>query len=186
MRRFQGVSTRRPVHGLAAACLLGLSVPVLAEGLPDRGEYRVVYTGLNPAPAKPLTIGPQRSVTTGIALMTAVNVAGSGFLHNMTGRCTVAPILDGGAKTVENQGYCEYLDADGDRVVERWQVPVQAVGATVQGTGEWIDGTGKFAGIGGQFAFRARRLPAASEGVAQFVGEKVGSYAITRKTASGD
>jgi hypothetical protein len=45
-------------------------------------------------------------------------------------------------------GYCELLDADGDRVVVHWT-------ATEPGRGEWrfVGGTGKFDGIGGEGSY---------------------------------
>ncbi len=47
-------------------------------------------------------------------------------------------------------GYCEYLDADGDRFIASWSV-------TAPGQGEWrfVDGTGKFEGIAGEGTYQS-------------------------------
>ncbi|GJD57191.1 hypothetical protein [Methylobacterium dankookense] len=171
---------------VATGLLIGLPATGLAAELPLQGEYRITYTGVNPAPMKPVMIGPQRTVATSLSIMTAVNAGGSGLLHNMTGRCNGMATIDNQAKTLENHGFCDYVDADGDHVFEKWDYPVQPLAATGQGTGEWIGGTGKFTGISGQLTIKSQRVNALTEGIVQFVGEKTGSYTISRKTAGGD
>ncbi len=80
--------------------------------------------------------------------------------------------------------YCDYVDADGDHVFEKWDYPVQPLGAVNEGTGEWIGGTGKYAGISGTMKIRSRRLNSLTDGAIQVVGEKLGSYSFTNAVAS--
>ncbi|MGV7033400.1 hypothetical protein [Methylobacterium symbioticum] len=171
---------------VATGLLISAPATALAGELPPQGEYRITYTGVNPAPMKPVMIGPQRTVSTSLSIMTAVNAGGSGLLHDMTGRCNGMATIDNQAKTVENHGFCDYVDADGDHVFEKWDYPVQPLAAATQGTGEWIGGTGKFTGLSGQLTIKTRRVNALTEGVVQFIGEKSGSYTISRKTAAGN
>ena len=176
---------RTYVIGAALICALTVtSWGASAQDMPRQGDFRIPFTGINPAPAKPMMIGANRTTSAGISIMTAVNQTGGKLLHNMAGRCTSAPILDNDAKTVENQGYCDYVDADGDHVFERWQYPTQPQGASLRGTGEWIGGTGKFAGLSGKMEIRNQRVNSLVEGAAQFTGEKIGSYSFESKTAS--
>lgn len=184
--------SRKAALGAALSCLVVTGTPAWtpraaqAGELPAQAEYHIYYTALNPSPTKPVQIGPQRSMTVGTSVMAAVNVAGSGLLHNMAGRCSGMPIMDSGAKTVENHGYCDYVDADGDHVFEKWDYPVQPMGAASEGTGEWIGGTGKYAGISGAITIKSRRMNTLADGMVQVVGEKTGTYTITGKTASGN
>ncbi|MCJ2132576.1 hypothetical protein MKK69_00565 [Methylobacterium sp. J-026] len=170
----------------AAAFGFLLLVPVTAgaEDMARQGEFRITYTAINPAVPKPVSIGNNRSASAMILTMTAVNEAGSGLLHNMAGRCSSSPLVDSGAKTFENHGYCDYVDADGDHVYEKWDYPVQSMAAVSEGTGAWIGGTGKFAGLTGTMTIRSRRLNSPVDGATQVVGEKRGSYSLTDTVAS--
>ena len=152
--------------------------------MPRQGDFRITYTGINPAAPKPLTIGDNRTAAAGISIMAAVNQTGGKLLHNMAGRCTGAPVIDSGAKTLENHGYCDYLDADGDHVFEKYDYPLQPMGASLNGTGEWIGGTGKFAGLSGRFNIRNYRMNSLVEGASQIAGEKTGSYTFQNTMAT--
>jgi hypothetical protein len=179
----------QPVSCVAlSAATLGLllisSATAGAQDMPRQGEFRITFTSTNPAAPKPVMIGANRMASATINMMTAVNESGGKLLHNMAGRCTSAPLIDNTAKTVENHGYCDYVDADGDHVFEKWDFPVQPLGAANEGTGEWIGGTGKFAGLSGTMKIRSRRLNTLSDGAAQVVGEKLGSYSFTDTVAS--
>ena len=164
--------------------LLLSSGPSAAEDMPRQGEFRITYTATIPVAPKPVMIGENRMASATINMMTAVNESGGKLLHNMAGRCTSAPLIDNTAKTVENHGYCDYVDADGDHVFEKWDYPVQPLGAANEGTGEWIGGTGKFAGLSGTMKIRSRRLNTLTDGAVQVVGEKLGSYSFTNTVAS--
>lgn len=175
-RRFLfGVSTLLP-GALAAS----------ADEMPRKGDYVVVYTGVNASPAKPMPIGQDRTVVPGQFTMTAINVEGSGFLHNMAGRCVGMATLDNGAKTVENHGRCVYADAAGDQIFEKYDYPVQAQGPSLRGTAVWTGGTGKFAGISGDVQLTTGRLSPMAEGVVQVSGTKTGRYSFEGTTSSLD
>lgn len=163
--------------------LLGTG-PVSAEDMPRQGQFRITYTATVPVAPKPVAIGDNRTASATINMMTAVNESGGRLLHNMAGRCTSAPLIDNATKTFENHGYCDYVDADGDHVFEKWDYPVQPLGTASAGTGEWIGGTGKFAGLSGTMEIRSQRLNTLSDGAVQVVGEKRGTYALAAAVAS--
>lgn len=171
---------------LGAGFLLALLCPqnARAEDLPSKGDFRITYTAVEASPTKPVSIGDNRTVGVNTFIMTAVNQAGSGLLHNMTGHCTSMTTADAGAKTFESHGYCDYVDAAGDHVFEKYDYPVQQVAATTHADGEWVGGTGKFAGLGGKFEIQGMRLPSPTDGAAQRIGQKVGSYTIETASAS--
>lgn len=175
--------------GLTFGCMAGIAMiltgPALlgsrtaaAEDLPRQGDFHIAYTSTAPVAAKPVPIGNNKMASAAINMMTAVNLSGGKLLHNMAGRCTTAPVIDTAAKTVENQGYCDYVDADGDHVYEQWRYPLQALGPSLEGTAEWIGGTGKFAGLTGTMTITSQRLASATDGAVQFVGEKHGRYSL--------
>lgn len=155
-----------------------------ADELPRTGEYTVIYTGINTSPIKPMPIGVTRALVPSHATMTAVNTTGSGFLHNLAGRCVGMATLDNEAKTVESHGRCVYADAAGDQIFERYDYPVQAQGANLKGTAEWTGGTGKFAGLSGDVQLTNTRLSAMTDGVTQVSGTKTGRYSFENTTSS--
>jgi len=69
---------------LTATVVLSLNCvpPVLAQELPSEGKFSITYTAVNPAPSKAVSIG-DREVTVSSSIMTGINDAGSGLLHNM-------------------------------------------------------------------------------------------------------
>lgn len=172
----------RLLAGVAFACLCAPSA--FADDLPRTGEYTVIYTGINTSPIKPMPIGLSRALVPSHATMTAVNTAGSGFLHNLAGRCVGMATLDNDAKTVESHGHCVYADAAGDQIFEKYDYPVQAQGVNLKGTAEWTGGTGKFAGISGDVQLTNTRLSAMIDGVAQVSGTKTGRYSFENTTSS--
>lgn len=177
---FVSLVTQGPV--LLCAALL-CATAALAEDMPRQGEFRITYTSTTPVAPKPVMIGNNRTASATINMMTAVNESNGKLLHNIAGRCTSAPTVDNDAKTFENHGYCDYVDADGDHVFEKWDYPVQPMAAATEGTGEWIGGTGKFAGLTGAMKIRSRRLTTLTEGAVQVTGEKLGSYSFQNTVA---
>ena len=112
--------------------------------------------------------------------MTASNAAGSGLLHNLTGRCTGWYVVDVGAATYEQHGHCNYADSDGDEVWERFDFDEQPLAPVRIASGRWIGGTGKYEGLRGEFEIRVRPLRPGREDVAQGIGSKQGTYRIGR------
>ena len=156
----------------AGALLLGAAASAdaqtpAAEPLPRSGEFSLIYTFVNPEPFAPIV----RAVdATGAVTQTAVvatniawlmNAAGSGFAHQMTGRCASFQRLEG-ATVVLNQGNCVYTDRDGDMLFEEF---FRNAGETVT-TGHWVGGTGKYAGIQSTFTIT---------GIAGFAGRTEGA-----------
>ena len=182
-RAIRAASLTSPSATALGLLLLG-TITARAEDMPRQGDFRITYTSTSISAQKPVVIGENRTASASINMMTAVNESGGRLLHNMAGRCTSAPLIDNTAKTLENHGYCDYVDADGDHVFEKWDYPVQPLGAVNEGTGEWIGGTGKFAGLSGTMKIRSRRLNSLTEGAVQVVGEKLGSYSFTNTVAS--
>ncbi|MGU3464668.1 hypothetical protein ACLBXO_07405 [Methylobacterium sp. C33D] len=183
-RRVIHIATAAEITAAAAGLLLLGASTGRAEDMPRQGDFRITYTSIGVAAPKPVVIGNNRTASAMIYMMTAVNESGGRLLHNMAGRCTSAPLIDSVAKTLENHGYCDYVDADGDHVFEKWDYPVQPLAAVNEGTGEWIGGTGKFAGLSGTMKIRSRRLNSPTEGAVQVVGEKLGSYSLANTVAS--
>ena len=107
---------------LAAAVVLSLGcvAPVFAQELPNEGKFSITYTAVNPAPSKAAVSVDDRDVTVSSSIMTGVNDAGSGLLHNMAGRCNFMTETDKVAKTVQTRGFCNYADRAGDQVFEEF------------------------------------------------------------------
>ena len=78
-----------------------------------------------------------------------MNASGSGFGHQMTGRCSTFQRLDAGV-VVETHGNCVYTDRDGDMLFEEFdRMPSDTVT-----TGHWVGGTGKYAGVTSTFTIQ--------------------------------
>jgi len=138
---------------LIAAGLLALpAVASVAQELPREGKFSITYTGVNPNPVKPVPFGKDREAIVGVSLMTAVNDAGSGLLHNMAGRRILLTVIDRGAKMQNVHGYCSYADRGGDQVFEEVATPAPTgLGQPARFVGKWTGGTGKYAGLSGEF-----------------------------------
>lgn len=178
------MSTRylRVTFGVFAAATINWAT--FADELPRTGEYKVIYTGINTSPIKPMPISQNQSLIPSQITTTAINSTGNGFLHNMTGRCVGAATVDSGAKTIENHGHCVYSDASGDQIFEKWDYPVQAQGTTLKGTAEWTGGTGKFAGVSGDIELVTSRLTSMTDGIVQVSGTKTGRYSFENALSS--
>jgi hypothetical protein len=151
-----------------------------AQDLPSEGKFSITYTAVTPSPNKPIALGKDRDIIMNAAIMTAVNDAGSGLLHNMAGRCFVLNTIDKAAKTLESKGYCVYADRAGDQVFEEFAMPAPiALGSPAKYMGTWTGGTGKFAGLSGTFDIAASGN-IGPEGVGQVAGRKTGSYKIVK------
>jgi hypothetical protein len=168
----------------AVFCIAALSLYSATTGhaqpLPAEGKFTVNYTAVVAAPVKTISIGKDLEMTVQSATMAASNGAGSGLLHNLAGRCLMAIVIDNGAKTWDQHGYCTYTDAAGDQISEKVDINKQPMGAVLVGAGQWIGGTGKFAGIEGNFEIHHSPIKSATEGMAQGVGRKIGSYKINK------
>jgi len=167
----------------AVAGFLLAGAAARGEDLPKEGRYTVQYTATNPAPVKPIVIGNNREMVVSSSVMFAINESGSGFLHDMTGRCSGWTIIDTAAGAFESHGYCNYTDKDGDQMFEQYDWPMQPGGTSTNGTGKWVGGTGKFAGLQGAITLKGRSLKPALDGIGQGAGQKIGTYKIVTASA---
>ncbi len=151
-----------------------------SEDLPKEGRFSITYTGVNTTPMKPVPYGKDREAIAGVSLMTAVNDAGGGLLHNVAGRCLVVTLIDRAAKTQEMHGYCAYADRAGDQVFEEVMTPAPTgLGQPARWVGKWTGGTGKYAGLSGEFEV-TNSGNIGPDGVFQGAGKKTGSYRIEK------
>lgn len=170
---------KRPFTVALAVLLLPASA-ALAEDMPREGRFSVTYTGVNTSPSKPVPYGRDREAVVGVSLMTAVNDAGSGLLHNMAGRCHVVTLIDRGAKTQEMRAYCSYIDRAGEQIFEEVSTPAPTgLGQPARLTGKWTGGTGKFAGLTGEFDV-TNSGNIGTDGIYQAAGKKTGSYRLEK------
>lgn len=166
---------------LASVCVTPLlAFGLMAQELPSEGKLSVTYTGVITSPLKPIVFGLEREVIVGAPIMTAVNDAGSGLLHNMAGRCFLVTIIDRAKKELEAKGYCNYADRSGDQIYEE----VTTAGAIPLGTpvkyvGKLNGGTGKFAGLSGDIEI-TNSGNFGPEGIFQATGKKTGTYKINK------
>jgi hypothetical protein len=122
------------------------------EPLPRSGEFSLIYTFVNPEPFAPIPRAVDATGAVTQTMVVATNIAwlmnadGSGFGHQMTGRCANFQRLEG-TTIILNRGNCVYTDRDGDMLFEEFG---RDAGETVT-TGHWIGGTGKYAGVQATF-----------------------------------
>jgi len=175
---------------IAAGVALAQQPAAAPEPLPRSGEFSLIYTFVNPEPWAPM---PRAVDATGAVTQTAIvgtniawlmNADGSGFGHQMTGRCANFQRLEG-TTIVLNRGNCVYTDRDGDMLFEEFG---RDPGETVT-TGHWIGGTGKYAGVQATFTiagFAGRiegapitgAVPGLNELYATSTGIKTGTYTL--------
>jgi hypothetical protein len=168
-----GVWFRRGRLLIVSPDSLGTACP-----LSDRNStYRLVQ--ILEAGSKAVSVG-DRDVTVSSSIMTAVNDAGSGLLHNMPGRCNFMTQTNKVAKTIETRGFCNYADRAGDQVFEEFATdgPV-TLGSPILFKGKWLGGTGKFEGLSGEFEIRPASV-LVSDTLVQGAGKKTGTYQIKK------
>lgn len=172
---------RKHAIALVTASLLILpTAATVAQELPREGRFSITYTGVNANPVKPVPFGKDREAIVSVSIMTAVNDAGSGLLHNMAGRCILLTIIDRAANTQDLSGYCSYADRGGDQVFEEVSTPARTgLGLPARYVGKWAGGTGKYAGLSGEFEI-TNSGNIAPEGLFQAAGKKTGSYRLDR------
>lgn len=170
-------------NGFAALPILlaCAAATVHAQQLPAEGKLSVTYTAVNASPIRPMAIGKDQDMSISSSMMTAINDAGIGLLHNLGGRCMMSTIIDKAAKTFEQHGYCTYTDADGDQLFEKVAFDKQPLGSVLVAKGTWVGGTGKFTGLEGTVDIRHASVRSAIDGIVQGAGKKTGNYRIARQ-----
>lgn len=122
------------VLGLSSFVVIAAVSSANAQSLPPEGPFAVTFTATQIPPAKPMTIGANQEYTALNYAMTGSNDAGNPILNNMGGRCLFTRLTDTSAKTVEQHGYCTYVDNDGDQIFEKCDsVPGSATGCKLTG-----------------------------------------------------
>lgn len=168
---------------LIGTCFVSLGCVAHAEELPQNGDFRITYIGTNPNPPKTVMLDEHRTLSAGVNLLSAVNEDGKGLLQGMNGKCGYTAIVDSAANTFENHGYCDYVDAAGDHVFEKYDYEMQPLGPKYKAAGTWTGGTGKFKGLSGSFSIESTRF-AASDSVPLFMGVKSGHYEIAPSSSA--
>jgi hypothetical protein len=162
---------------LAVACFaaFGPASNANAQGLPAEGPVAVTFTVTQIPPAKPMPVGGGKEYTVLDYAMTGSNDAGNPILNNMGGRCQFNRTVDTSAKTVEQHGFCTYVDNDGDQIFEKCDF---ASGAP--NNCKLNGGTGKFDGLQADLVITVGPLKSNYDGIGQAIGHKKGSYKIVK------
>jgi hypothetical protein len=95
----------------------------------------------------------------------------------MGGRCQFSRLIDTSAKSVEQHGYCTYVDNDGDQIFEQCDfLPGAPNNCKLSG------GTGKFEGLEAALVITYGAAPAKSnyDNILQVIGHKKGTYKIAK------
>ena len=156
---------------LSLAMVIWASASVAQEEsqpLPKSGDYKATANSTGYYLVTGLGEGIKSSVFRWS--ITLQNVAGEGFLHNITGECFALVVFESG---MSNQtGWCRYTDADGDLFYEQFQHD----GILGEGGGKAIGGTGKYEGITAthHYAFD----PLADEDEIESVAIRSGSFSF--------
>jgi hypothetical protein len=154
---------------------LGAVSTANAQSLPAEGPVAVTFTATQIPAAKSMTIGANQEYTVLNYAMTGSNDAGNPILNNMGGRCLFTRLGDTAAKTVEQHGYCTYVDNDGDQIFEKCDfVSGGTNGCKLTG------GTGKFDGLQADLVITSAPLKSNYDGIVQAIGHKKGTYKIVK------
>jgi hypothetical protein len=164
--------------------IASLGVLALAPGVGDaqdlaaEGAFTINFTStvINGEPS--ISIGPDHKKGLYEGVLTASNAAGTGLLHQLTGRCVGIWEIDTKAGTFEQHGNCVYTDPEGDEIWEQFDFQSQPLSPVQIAAGKWIGGSGKYDGIRGEFEIRVRPLRPAHPDFGQVIGSKQGSYRI--------
>jgi hypothetical protein len=151
----RGLLATTLMTALVAGTVVASAQQPATEPLPRTGEFSLVFTFVNVEPWAPIpratdaagAVTETATVATNIAWL--MNTAGSGFGHQMTGRCGTLQRLQG-TTVLESRGNCVYTDAQGDMLFEEFE---RGPGDAFT-TGRWIGGTGKYAGVSSTFEIR--------------------------------
>ena len=169
------MSANRILLGLSSFVVVAAVSTANAQSLPPEGPVSVTFTATQIPPAKPMPIGGNQEYTVLNYAMTGSNDAGNPILNNMGGRCLFTRLVDTSAKTVEQHGYCTYVDNDGDQIFEK----CDSVAGSPNGC-KLTGGTGKFDGVQADLVITAGPLKSNYDGIAQAIGHKKGTYKIVK------
>jgi hypothetical protein len=104
---------------------------------------------------------------------------GEGVLNNTTARCLALEVAENETGASVTNGFCTFVDADGDKIFEEFEIARDSLNAEASGTGTFTGGTGKYAGISGDVTHtRTLLLPGPKEGVFPGIGTITGTVSL--------
>jgi len=175
----------RLIAAVIAAASAGIALSTAAngqDGLPPQGAFALTFSTVDADGGAAVAIGPDRIALAVNQTAHLFNDEGAGFLHYATGSCAGFQIVDLAANTIEVTGYCNYRDADGDRIFEAFATDGAVAIDAVTMTSEWTGGTGKYTDISGTFVTEA--FVSLQDGRATLIGgRKTGEYEIAGAVA---
>ncbi len=172
----------KPVPAALSALMVffGACAASAGDAFPSASNFSITYTFTTSTPAAPSDLGGGRDLTVNNYLVTTINDAGKGLLHNTAGHCTNIRFTDRLQRTIDSKGYCNFKDADGDVLYADYTTGVVSSKAiTITFTFKY--GTGKYDGITGQ-AYGPNSNNLDDQGAYQAAGKMTGSYRIQRAT----
>jgi hypothetical protein len=149
-----------------------------AQPMAPTADVLLSFSATATQPAQAIAVAPDVDMLPITLYMTSTNHADGEFMHAMSGVCSGSAFLHNEAKTIEATGFCNYGDADGDQLFERFVIPLQSQDNPLEAAGHWTGGTGKYRDLQGGFVLTGLVLPTVADGIIQVVGQKRGRYAI--------
>lgn len=154
-------STRAIVVSLVPSCLLAAPLTALA------GE-RLNVTVTDVTTAEALETADERTV---FSLDQVLVASGRGVLDGTTARCLALEVAENATGGSVTEGFCTFVDADGDKIFEEFEIERDSLNAEATGSGLITGGTGKYDGISGNVTHtRMLLLPGPKEGVFPGIG----------------
>jgi len=151
-----------------ALWVIGLVAGGYAAELPKKFDFSVTYF-TNGALAPVVEFGEKQKAIGMDQTIMATNDKKEPFLNNMAAKCASLALF--GADQAEGGGYCAFVDADGDKIYEKWTYGDRNAGKIM-----FSGGTGKFAGLECQGTWeRVVSMQPAAPGTFQAVGIKKGA-----------
>jgi hypothetical protein len=113
------------------------------------------------------------------ALDQLVVLTGEGVLNNTTGRCLALEVADNATGASTTNGFCTFVDANGDKIFEEFEISRDSLSGEASGTGTITGGTGRYEGISGEVTHtRTLLLPGPKEGVFPGIGTITGTISL--------
>ena len=162
-----GEGLRMTVLAFAPSLFLiaGIWSPALAEHMPKHRTYSTTWT--SSGSYRLIQAGEHEMSWMSEFTIVVWNNAGSGIFHDMTANC------NGFGVGNKANGYCSYVDADGDKMFTAWE----ALGDG-EGSSNLLGGTGKYAGIQGSEVWKNINTPDMPEGTRHGHGSSKGNYTL--------
>ncbi len=151
--------------GLTLALFAASVTGALAEDLPKQGTYSTTWAFSGPYTV--VQVGEDDWAWMSNFSILYRNDAGTGIFHNMTSDCI------GLGHGEEGNGYCAWVDAEGNKIFSAWKDLGGGKGATTL-----LGGTGKYAGLQGSEEYDFVFFPDNPDGRFHGWGHTKGSYTL--------